>query len=93
MARLRWFKFFYVYKQAFIELNAWNCKKLILAICDYAENGKEPKKLNKKTMKYFESVKAFYDADKEMYKIYGAKGGRKSSKGGFNNSKPRVKGR
>ena len=93
MARLRWFKFFFVYKEAFEELNSFNCKKLILAMIDYAEYGIEPKKCNKKVLEQFKSFKAFYDADIELYKVYGAKGGRKSSKGGFNNSKPRVKGR
>lgn len=91
--KLKWFKFFFIYKEAFEELSPRNCKKLICNMIDYAEYGMIPKKMNKKVMERFNSFKSFYDADIELYKIYGAKGGRKPIKGRFENTKPRVKGR
>lgn len=91
--KLKWFKFFFIYKEAFEELSPRNCKKLICNMIDYAEYGIIPKKMNKKVMERFNSFKSFYDADIELYKIYGAKGGRKSNfKQGISNTKPRVKG-
>lgn len=74
MNKIRWFKFFFVYKEAFTELNPFECKKLILAICDYAEAGFLPTKLNKRTMRAFESFKAFFDTDIEISRNFGKKG-------------------
>lgn len=78
--KLRWFKFFFSYKEAFEELSGRNCKKLILAICDYAQYGIEPRKLDNKTKKSFDSFKTFYLFDKELAKKNGAKGGKKAHK-------------
>lgn len=90
--KLRWFKFFFIYKKAFEELSGRKCKKLILAICDYAENGTIPAKLDSHTMDCFNSIKQFHDADKELSKIYGSKGGKKAQKGGSRVGKPEIKG-
>lgn len=78
--KLRWFKFYFSYKEAFEELSCRRCKKLILAMCDYAQYGIEPKKLDYKTKKCFDSFKTFYLFDKEMAKKNGSKGGRKAHK-------------
>lgn len=80
MARLRWFKFFYIYKDAFNEIPFWEVKKLLYAMLDYAEYGKEPIKLSKKSMAQFNSFKSFYEADRELYKVYGSRGGKKTQK-------------
>lgn len=72
----RWFKFFFIYKGAFIEINPFRCKKLIIAICDYAESGKIPK-LDKKTMEYFKSFQLFFDTDIEISRKNGIKGSSK----------------
>lgn len=71
--KFRWFKFFYIYKDAFTELSGKNSKSLILALIEYAEKGTIPK-LNAKTKKYFDSIKNFYDLDLETSKINGQKG-------------------
>lgn len=71
--KFRWFKFFYIYKDAFVELSGRNAKKLILALIEYAEKGTTPK-INKKTKKYFDSIKDFFDLDLETSKINGQKG-------------------
>ena len=42
MAKLRYFKFYYFYKQAFQELNPFAAKKLLLAIIEYSEYAKIP---------------------------------------------------
>jgi len=81
----RWFKFFFIYKQAFEELNSRRCKKLIIAICEYAESNKIPS-LDKKTMNYFYSFMHFYDMDKEISSKNGYKGANKR----WNNQHNRV---
>lgn len=73
-----YFKFYLLYKGAFEELSGKNSKKLILALCEYAQDGFVTIKLNSKTQKYFNSIKSFYDADKLKYVEYGRKGGLKS---------------
>lgn len=76
--KLKWFKFFYVYKDAFIELNPWNCKKLLLALLDHVENGYTKVKLNKKTQQYLTSIMSIHNADIELSRKYGRSGGLKS---------------
>ena len=90
--KLRWFKFFFSYKEAFEELSGRKCKKLILAMCDYAQYGIEPKKLDNATKQSFESFKSFYQFDKEIAKINGAKGGKKAHKTTYRQTKGKVKG-
>lgn len=77
MAKLRYFKFYYFYKQAFQELNPFAAKKLLLAIIEYSENGVMPRKLNKKTKKYFSDIKRFIDADAEINRKNGYLGSKK----------------
>ena len=77
MAKLRYFKFYYFYKQAIQELNPFAAKKFILAVIDYSDNGTLPKKLSKKSMKYFESAKKFIDIDAELNRKNGYLGSRK----------------
>lgn len=74
--KYRWFKFFFAYKKAFEELNGRRCKKLIIAICEYAEDGTEPN-LDKKTMEYFNGFRNIYDADIKFRKELSSKGGKK----------------
>lgn len=77
MEKLRYFKFYYFYKQAFLELNPFSAKKLLLAIIDYSSNGIMPRKLSKKAMKYFESAKQFIDMDAEINRKNGYLGSKK----------------
>lgn len=77
MAKLRYFKFYYFYKQAFQELNPFAAKKLLLAIIDYSDNGIMPKKLSKKAMKNFESARKFIDMDAEINRKNGYLGSKK----------------
>ena len=77
MAKLRYFKFYYFYKQAFQELNPFAAKKLLIAIIDYSDNGIIPKKLSKKAMKYFESARKFIDMDAEINRKNGYLGSKK----------------
>ena len=77
MAKLRYFKFYYFYKQAFQELNPFAAKKLLLAIIEYSDNGIMPKKLSKKAMEYFNSAKQFIDMDAEINRKNGYLGSEK----------------
>ena len=77
MAKLRYFKFYYFYKQAFQELNPFAAKKLLLAIIDYSDNGIMPKRLGKKAMKNFKSAKQFIDMDAEINRQNGYLGSEK----------------
>ena len=77
MAKLRYFKFYYFYKQAFYELNPFAAKKLLIAVIEYSESGIVPKKLNKKTNEYFEGIKKFIDADAELNRKNGYLGSKK----------------
>lgn len=77
MAKLRYFKFYYFYKQAFQELNPFAAKKLLIAIIDYSDNGIIPKKLSKKAMKNFESARKFIDMDAEINRKNGYLGSKK----------------
>lgn len=77
MAKLRYFKFYYFYKQAFQELNPFAAKKLLLAVIEYSEYGKIPKRLSKKAKKYFASAKQFIDADAEINRQNGFLGSEK----------------
>lgn len=76
MAKLRYFKFYYFYKQAFQELNPFAAKKLLLAITEYSEYGRIPK-LRGKAKKYFNDAKSFIDADAEINRKNGYLGSKK----------------
>jgi hypothetical protein len=76
MAKLRYFKFYYFYKQAFQELSGRRCKKLLLALLEYSENG-AVSKLDKKTTAYFLKIKELIDADRLLATQNGYKGGKK----------------
>lgn len=88
--KLRWFKFFFSYKEAFEELSGRKCKKLILAMFDYVQYGVEPKKMDSKTQSSFDSFKSFYQFDKELAKINGSKGGKKAHKTTYRHTKGGV---
>lgn len=77
MSKLRYFKFYYFYKQAFQELNPFAAKKLLLAIIEYSDNRITPKKLGKKAMQYFKSAKQFIDMDAEINRKNGYLGSKK----------------
>lgn len=87
MAKLRYFKFYYFYKQAFQELNPFAAKKLLLAIIEYSDNGIMPKKLSKKAMKNFESAKRFIDMDSEINRQNGYLGSKKRWKSNYKTNK------
>lgn len=86
MAKLRYFKFYYFYKQAFQELNPFAAKKLLLAIIEYSEYAKIPK-LRGKAKKYFNDAKSFIDADAEINRKNGYLGSRKRWKSNYKTNK------
>ena len=86
MAKLRYFKFYYFYKQAFQELNSFAAKRLLLAIIEYSEYGKITK-LKGKTKKYFQDAKNFIDADAEINRQNGYLGSKKRWKSNYENKK------
>ena len=86
MAKLRYFKFYYFYKQAFQELNPFAAKKLLLAIIEYSEYGKIPK-LRGKAKKYFQDAKSFIDADSEINRQNGYLGSKKRWKSNHKTNK------
>lgn len=73
----KWFKFYLIYGEAFKELNSWRCKKLILALCEYAQYGFLTIKLDKKTNDYFQKIKEIYNADLVKHQVDGLKGAKK----------------
>ena len=77
MAKLRYFKFYYFYKQAFQELNPFAAKKLLLGLIEYAEYGKIPQNLRGTAKKSFESFKEFIDSEELICKRNGYKGSKK----------------
>lgn len=77
MAKLRYFKFYYFYKQAFQELNPFAAKKLLIAVIEYSESGIVPEKLNKKTKEYFDGIKKFIDMDAEINRKNGYLGSKR----------------
>ena len=77
MAKLRYFKFYYFYKQAFQELNPFAAKKSLIAVIEYSESDIVPKKFNKKTKEYFDGIKKFIDADAELNRKNGYLGSKK----------------
>lgn len=75
MAKPKWFKFYFLFGEAFKELSGRNSKKLILALVEYQDKGYSTIKLNKKTNEYFKAFKSVYMADLIQSQVNGRKGG------------------
>lgn len=70
----RWFRFYFIFKQAFEEVSIFETKKLLFAVIEYQEKGMTDIKLSKKTNELFMAIKSIYEAEKEFYRKNGSKG-------------------
>lgn len=75
--KFKWFKFYFCYREIFEKIPVWNCKKLLLAIIDYADKGKTEIKLKGRSLITFNRIKAIFEQERLISQSFGRKGAMK----------------
>lgn len=75
--KFKWFKFYFCYREIFEKIPGWNCKKLLLAIIDYAGSGKTEIKLRGRSLIAFNRIKAIFEQERLISQSFGRKGAMK----------------
>lgn len=85
--KFKWFKFYFCYREVFETVSFLHCKKLILAVMDYAEKGNTKIKLKGKTLKAFEKIKLIFEREKILAQSFGKDGAKRRWQGGKNGNR------
>lgn len=80
--KFKWFKFYFCYREIFEKIPVWGCRKLLLAIIDYADKGSTEIKLRGKSLRAFNRMKAVFEREKMISQALGREGAARRWKSG-----------